>query len=66
MRIKILVNFHASNRKYENVHRVVLLLYKTYKIVDEKYWRVMSHDSEDDAMFEKKLTLGSKNEFGKF
>ena len=65
MRIRNLVSFPVSRQKYENVHFVGLLLYKAYKIVDGKYWRVMSHDYEDDAKFEEKLTLGSKNEFGK-
>ena len=66
MRIKNLVNFQASSRKYENFHFVGLLLYKAYKLVDEKYWGVMSHDSENDAKFEEKLTLCSKNGFGNF
>ena len=31
-----LVNFHASNRKTENVHFYGLVLSKTYKVLDEK------------------------------
>ena len=37
MRIRNLANFHASSRKYENFHFVGLLLYKAYKVFNEKY-----------------------------
>ena len=34
--IRNLVNFHASSRKFENVHFDGLLLYKAYKVLHEK------------------------------
>ena len=41
-----LVNFHASSRKSENLHFDGLLLPKAYKVLDDKYRIVMSHDTE--------------------
>ena len=34
--MKNLVNFHASSRKYENLHFDGLILTKTYQFLDEK------------------------------
>ena len=34
--IRNLVNFHASNRKFENLHFYGLLLSKAYEVLDEK------------------------------
>ena len=31
-----LVNFHVSSQKSENLHFIVLILSKTYKVLDEK------------------------------
>ena len=42
-----LVNFHESSCKSENVHFDGLVLSKAYKVLDEKYRRVMSHDTEE-------------------
>ena len=45
--IRNLVNFHASNRKSENLHFDQMLLSKAYKDLDKKkYRRVMFHDAE--------------------
>ena len=40
-----LINFHASSRKSENLHFDGLVLSKAYKVLDEKYRRIMSHDT---------------------
>ena len=45
--IRNLVNFHASSRKYENLHFDRILLSKAYKDSDEKVQRVMSNDPEE-------------------
>ena len=41
-----LLNFHASSQKSEYLHFGGLLLSKAYKDLDEKYRRVMSHNTE--------------------
>ena len=46
MRIRNLANFHASSRKYEKFHFVGLLLYKAYKVLNQKYWGIISNDSK--------------------
>ena len=45
--IRNLVNFHASSRKSGNLPFDGLLLSKVYKVLDEKYGRVMCHDTEE-------------------
>ena len=45
--IRNLVNFHASSHKSENLHFDGLVLSKAYKVLDEKFSRVMSHDTEE-------------------
>ena len=50
-----LVNFDASTRKSENLHFDGLLLFKAYKVVDEKV-------QKSDTRFEEKLTLCSKSD----
>ena len=39
------VNFHASSRKFENLHFDRLLLSKAYKVLDEKVQK--THDIEE-------------------
>ena len=41
------VSFRASSRKCETLHFDVALLSKAYKVLDKKYRRVMSHDTEE-------------------
>ena len=61
--IRILVNFHGSSWKSDNLHFDGFLLSKAYKVLDEKVqknylsWHLMS-----DANFLKKLALGCKND----
>ena len=50
-----LVNFHASSWYSENLHFAELLLSKAYKDLRENV-------QKSYAKFEKKLTLGSKND----
>ena len=45
--IRNLVNFHASSHKSENLHFDGLALSKAYKVLDEKFSRVMSHNTEE-------------------
>ena len=45
--IRNLVNFHRSSRKSKNLHFDGILLSKAYKVLDEKYRRLMSHDTEE-------------------
>ena len=45
--IRNLVNFHASSHKSENLHFDGLVLSKAYKVLDKKFSRVMSHDTEE-------------------
>ena len=45
--IRNLVNFHASSHKSENLRFDGLVLTKAYKVLDEKFSRVMSHDTEE-------------------
>ena len=45
--IRNLVNFHASSHKSKNLHLDGLVLSKAYKVLDEKFSRVMSHDTEE-------------------
>ena len=62
--IRNLFNFHATSRKFENLHFCGLLLSKACKSLDEKvqksyvswHWRVMQ------SLKKKKLTLGSKTD----
>ena len=60
--IRNLANFRASRQKSENLHFDWILLFTAYKDLDEKYKRVMFHDTEECPKFEEKLTLGSKND----
>ena len=41
------VNFHASSRKSKNLHFDGLVSSKVYNVLDEKYRRVMSRDTEE-------------------
>ena len=50
-------NFHASSRNSKSLHFNWILLSKAYKDLGEKVQKM-----ESDAMFEEKLTLGSKND----
>ena len=45
--IRNLVNFCASSRKYENLQFNGLILSKAYKVLDENYRRIMSHDTKE-------------------
>ena len=60
--IRNLVNFFASRQKSENLHFDWIILPKAYKDLDEKYRRVMFHDTEECPKLEEKLTLGSRND----
>ena len=42
--IRNLVNFHASRRKSENLYFDWILLSKTYKDLDEKVQKSLSHE----------------------
>ena len=60
--MKNLVNFHASIRKSECFHFHRLLLSKAYKVLDENTEELCPMTWKTDEKFEKKLTLGSKND----
>ena len=45
--IRNFVNFQASIQKFESFYFDGLLLSKAYKYLDEKYARIMSHDTEE-------------------
>ena len=42
-----IVSFHTSSRKSESLHFDELLLFKAYKVLDEKYRRVLSNDNKE-------------------
>ena len=60
--IRNLVNFHGSNQKSGNLLFDGILLSKAYKDVDEKIQKSCLKTLKNDAKFEEKLTLGSKND----
>ena len=60
--IRNLVNFHASNRKSENLHFDGLLLCKAYKDLWKSTEELCLMTLKSDAKFEEKLILGSKND----
>ena len=45
--IRNLINFHASSRKSEDLHFDGFILFKAYKVLDEKVQKCMSHDTEE-------------------
>ena len=46
--VRMLVNFHASSRKSENVHFDRFVFSKAYKVQIKKYrGAIMSHDTEE-------------------
>ena len=57
-----MINFHARSRKSKNLHFDELLLSKAYQVLDEKVQKSYLMTLKIDARFEKKLTLGSKND----
>ena len=59
--IRDLVNFHASSKKYENLHFDEPLLSNAYKVLDEKVQLCLIR-LKSDAKFEEKLSLGFKND----
>ena len=59
--IRNMVSFHASSRKSENSHFDVLVLFKAYKVLDEKVQKSCLMTLKCDEKFEEKLPLGSRN-----
>ena len=57
--IRNLVYFHASSRKSENLHFDQMLL---SRVQMKKYRRVSLMTQKNDAKFEGKVTLGSRND----
>ena len=60
--LKNLINFHASSQTSGNLHYDGFFCPKHLKIQIKKYKIVISHIIEECAKFEKKITLGSKND----
>ena len=60
--IRNLVNFHASSQKSENLHFDRLLLFKPYKVLDEKAQKNCLVTLKNDEKFEETLTFGSKTD----
>ena len=56
-----MINFHASSQKFGDLHLDELLLSKAYKDLDKKVQKSCLMRLKNDAKFEEKLTLGSKN-----
>ena len=59
--IRNMVSFHASSQKSENLHFDALVLFKAYKVLDEKVQKSCVMTLKCDEKFEEKLPLGSRN-----